>query len=196
MLQPFRPDEENYKYIFSVYGSMHCWERVLYSVITQDEALGDALEEALDDLNVPVSEFCGEAGISESTMYKIMSGHRENIQIQNFKSIVVALRRLEQDQDPGERSVAVITNRESLENTKNRMQVRGYEVTLHGYPCSTVEEAIRQSILAERDGVDSIICGPITAYTVENIVHIPVVGLDVRPDQVKNAVETAINKLE
>jgi len=69
------------------------------------------------------------------------------------------------------------------------------EITINGYPSATVEEALKQSILAERDGVDAIICGPITAYTIEDILYTPVIGLDVSSEQVQNAVETAIKKI-
>jgi predicted transcriptional regulator len=69
------------------------------------------------------------------------------------------------------------------------------KVSINGYPSATVEEALKQSILAERDGVDAIICGPITAYTIEDILYTPVIGLDVSADQIEKAVETAVKKL-
>lgn len=173
---------------------MRQWESVLYSV-PRSEDLSKALSSAFDELNVSVTEFCLDTDLSESTVYKILSGHRKNVQLENFRQIVVRLRQLEQGPETDQRTIAVITNRESLERVQNTYEIGGRQVRLQGYPSSTVEEAIRQSILAERDGVDAIICGPITAYTIENVIHTPVVGLSVETSQITAAVETALNKI-
>jgi len=170
------------------------WERLLYAVVDEEQQFDEALEECLDELNVSVPEFCERADLSESTIYKIVSGHRPNIQLDNFRQIVTAVKHLEQGA-VGERSIAVITNRESLEEIRNTIEMGDQEITINGYPSATVEEALKQSILAERDGVDAIICGPITAYTIEDILYTPVIGLDVSSEQVQNAVETAIKKI-
>jgi len=173
---------------------MHIWEQILHSVVNPDRDLGRALSDAFDELNVSVAEFSEGSGVSESLLYKITSGHRTNIQLDNFRRIVQEVKRLEQGRNPSERSVALITNRESLEQVPNRFVVGDITVALEAYPSSTVEEAIRQSILAERDGVDAIICGPITAYTIEEIVYTPVLGLDVTNEQVEQAIELAVKK--
>jgi len=175
---------------------MKHWETTLYAVVNHDEEFGSVLESSLDELNVSVPEFCEGTDLSESTVYKILSGHRENIQLRNFQRIVRRLRRLEQGRSLNERVVAIITNREALEQVKDEITVAGYDISIQGYPCSTVEEAIRQGIIAERDGVDAIICGPITAYTIENIIYTPVIGLDVRSEQIRDAVETAVSRTE
>lgn len=173
---------------------MHQWERVLYASVNRDENLGDRLEEALSELNVSVADFSEECDVSKSILYKITSEHRQNIQIENFSTIVRTLRRLEKGREPDERVVGIITNRESLEDLRTKHNLDGLEIRLREYPCSTVEEAIKQSILAERDGVDAVICGPITAYTIESIVHTPVIGLSVETDQVHEALRTAVEK--
>jgi len=173
---------------------MHTWERILYSVVNPDGDLGTAVSDAFDELNVSVTEFSEETGISESLLYKITSGHRSNIQLDNFRQIVQELKRLEQGRSGDERSVGLISNRESLEHVRNRLTIDGVDVVLREYPSSTVEEAIRQSIIAERDGVDAIICGPITAYTIEDIVYTPVIGLDITNEQIEQAIELAVEK--
>ena len=173
---------------------MHTWERILYSVVNPDSELSETVSEAFNELNISVSEFSEETGISESLLYKITSGHRTNIQLDNFQHIVQELKRLEQGRNSQERSVAIISNRESLEHIRSYLTIDGYRVDLREYPCSTIEEAIRQSIIAERDGVDAIICGPITAYTIEDIVYTPVIGLDITNEQIEQAIETAVEK--
>jgi predicted transcriptional regulator len=174
---------------------MNQWERLLYSVVDREERLDEVVASCLDELNLSVPEFCAQAELSESTMYKIVSGHRQNIQLDNFQRIVRALKRVEQGREIDERAVAVVTNRESLENIRNTIEMGDYEISIEGYPSATVEEALKQSILAERDGVDAIICGPITAYTLEDVLHTPVVGLDIDPSQIQDAVETTLKKI-
>lgn len=173
---------------------MHTWERILYSVVDPDSDLGKTLSGAFDELNVSVAEFSDRTELSESLLYKITSSHRTNIQLDNFRTIVQELKRLEQGRVDDERAVALISNREALEQIRDRQTVDGVEVVVRAYPSSTVEEAIRQSILAERDGVDAIICGPITAYTIEEIVYTPVIGLDVTNEQIENALKLAVEK--
>lgn len=174
---------------------MREWEAVLFTAAEQDTEIGPVVQRALDELNVSVPEFCEGTELSESTMYKIISGHRTNVQLENFGRIVRRIRRLEQGAETNQRTIGVITNRESFERVRNRLDIGDMEVRLKGYPSATVEEAIRQSILAERDGVDAIICGPITAHTVENLIHVPVVGLSVSAEQIIDAVEIALNKI-
>lgn len=173
---------------------MHDWERILYSVVDPDDGIGTALSESLENLNVSVTEFSERTGVSESLLYKITSGHRTNVQLESLETIVAGVKRIEQGRDADEREVALVSNREALEQIPSTTTIGGLEVRVRGYPSSTIEEAIRQSILAERDGVDAIVCGPITAYTVENILYTPVIGLDIRPEQLEQAVERAVAK--
>jgi predicted transcriptional regulator len=177
------------------YGNMNQWERLLYSVVDREERLDEVVGSCLDELNLSVPEFCEHADLSESTMYKIVSGHRQNIQLDNFQKIVRALKRIEQGRELDERTVAVVTNRESLEEVRSTVEMDDYEISIEGYPSATVEEALKQSIIAERDGVDAIICGPITAYTLEDVLYTPVVGLNVGQDQIEDAVATTLKKI-
>jgi predicted transcriptional regulator len=173
---------------------MKAWERLLYAVVNEEEQFDQALEASLNELDLSVQEFCDRTGLSESSVYKIVSGHRQNIQLDNFRKIVTAIKQIEQD-EMGERSIAVITNRESLEAIRHTIELDNQEISINGYPSTTVEEALKQSIIAERDGVDAIVCGPITAYTIEDILHTPVIGLDVRSEQIQDAVRTAVKKI-
>jgi predicted transcriptional regulator len=170
------------------------WERLLYSVADEDKQFGTVLKHSLDELGVSASDFCDRTDLSESTIYKIVSGHRRNIQLDNFRRILTALKRIEQGVI-SDRSIAVITKRESLEEIRNTIEIDDQEMIIKGYPATTVEEALKQSIIAERDGVDAIICGPITAYTIEDILYTPVIGLDVGSKQIRSAVKTAVKKI-
>jgi predicted transcriptional regulator len=174
---------------------MNQWERLLYSLMDRERHLDEAVAASLDELNLSVPEFCAHSDLSESTIYKVVSGHRQNVQLDTFQKIVRTFKRVEQGRQTSERAVAVVTNRESLENIRNTIEMGDYEISIEGYPSATVEEALKQSILAERDGVDAIICGPITAYTLEDVLQTPVVGLDVGPDQIQDAVETTLKKI-
>lgn len=173
---------------------MNTWEQLLYSVVNPDSDLEIALSDALNTLNISVTEFSDRSDISESLLYKITSGHRTNVQLDTFRRIVEECKQLEQGREASERLIAIISNRESLEHVRERVTIEGTDVAVRAYPSSTVEEAIRQSIVAERDGVDAIICGPITAYTIEDIAYTPVIGLDITNEQIEQAVKLAVKK--
>jgi predicted transcriptional regulator len=173
---------------------MDQWEHVLYSVVQSDKELGDVINSAFQELNISISEFCTQTGMSESTVYKITSGHRDNIQLDVFRKLVSSIRQIEQGQAHDERTVAVISNRKALEGMRTRQEINGMTIRIKGYPSATVEEAIRQGILAERDGVNAIICGPITAYTIEEVEYTPVLGLDITSEQINDALTLAIEK--
>ena len=44
-------------------------------------------------------------------------------------------------------------------------------------PAHTIEEEIIKGVNAEKDGLDAILCGPIAATTIEQVVDVPVGGL-------------------
>jgi predicted transcriptional regulator len=44
-------------------------------------------------------------------------------------------------------------------------------------PAHTIEEEIIKGVNAEKDGIDAILCGPIAATTIEQVVDVPVGGL-------------------
>jgi predicted transcriptional regulator len=174
---------------------MKSWETVMYSLLEEDVPFSEAVTEALDDLGLSVKEFCDETGLSESNVYKVTSGRRENPQLNSVEGIIQGIRDIETSSDRYDYTIAIITNREALEGLGEVIEVEGNEIRLERYPATTVEDAMIQGITAEREGVDAIICGPITAHTLEDVLRIPCIGLHVRSGQLRSAVDTAIDEV-
>lgn len=167
----------------------------MYSLLEDEEEFSEALNDALDELSISVKEFCDKTGLSESNVYKITSGRRSNPQLKSVEEIIQGIRSIETSSDEYDYTIAIITNREALEGLGEVTEVDDKEIHLERYPATTVEDAMIQGITAEREGVDAIICGPITAHTLEDVLRVPCIGLHVRSGQLRSAVDTAIDEV-
>jgi predicted transcriptional regulator len=74
------------------------------------------------------------------------------------------------------------------------MKVGERNVRVKEYPASTMEDAIIAAVKAERDGALALVCAPIVAPTVEQIVRIPV-SVVVPKDSMVRAIEMAASKV-
>ena len=179
---------------------MRVWEKVLYSIVKEglaknEDAFRKELRQALSDLGISAKQFSKIARVSKSTLYKIMSSRKKDIRLSNVREIVLGIKEIEQGKSAKGNVIALIADRGALEGTRKELVVNGHEYQIDGYPATNIEEAIIQGISAERDGVKAIICGPITAYTLEKVVTVPVVSLRLKPDQIQSAIDTAVKKI-
>ncbi len=124
-----------------------------------------------DELSMSLSEFCEVAGLSPSTMYKVLEEKREP-NIRTIRKVVKALRELTGPM--GDHFIAIIASNVSMDGLPETFKVSGRDVSLREYPVNTVEDAIIAAVRAERDGALAIICAPIVAPTIEKILTIPV----------------------
>ncbi len=132
------------------------------------KALRDILE---NELSITVTEFCQVAGISQSTMYKMLEDQREP----NLRTVRAVFKAVKNLMEPNtDDYIAVIASHEVLQNLDKGVDVDGRHVVLKEYPVATVEDAIIAAVRAERDGALAIVCAPIVTPTVEKIVSIPV----------------------
>lgn len=148
------------------------WQQVMQTAGT--EHFGDRLNEALEQQNLSVKEFASKHDLSESTLYKITSGERVNFGVQTLKDIIDALRVEEGYDRP---TIGLITTRDACDRSPNEVTVNGETYQVKPLPAHTIEEEIIKGINAEKDGIDAILCGPIAAATIEQVVDIPVGGL-------------------
>ncbi len=131
-----------------------------------------ALRNILDEeLHMSLNEFCSHAGVSQSTLYKVMEGGREP-NLRTVRDVVKAIRILNPNTDV--RFIAIIAASTALENMPSKLMVNGMRVNVHEYPVSTLEDAILAAVRAERDGALGVVCAPIVAPTIEKILSIPV----------------------
>jgi predicted transcriptional regulator len=115
-------------------------ERVMRAAFQSDENLRKTLKEVLEELGLSAREFSRESGIPPSTLYKILSGHREP-NITTLRQIVKTLRSLEGSEG---NFIAVIAARPVLDKiSEKKMRIGEKLLTLREYSATTIEEAIR-----------------------------------------------------
>jgi predicted transcriptional regulator len=167
-------------------------DELIFGLMRSDEGFREALREILEEkLKLSVPEFCMRTGMSQSTMYKILQDERDP-NLRTVRSVIKAVRKL--DNYPGGAFIAVIASRIVMEKVEERIVVVGERnVRVKEYPASTMEEAIIAAVKAERDGALAIVCAPIIAPTVEQILRIPVTVV-VPKDSMNRAIETAAHK--
>ena len=170
---------------------------LIKAVMESDEAFIKEFARILkDELHLTAAEFSEKSSIPTSTIYKLLSGHREP-NIKTLRQIISVLRKLEA-KEGNEKSgfIAVIAARPVLDIiTEKKLKVKDRLLTIREYSASSVEEAIIAAIKAERDGAKSVVCAPIVSPTIEKVLRIPVATIIPR-DSLFEAIELAARKME
>ncbi|MBK7385547.1 MAG: helix-turn-helix domain-containing protein [Methanothrix sp.] len=167
-------------------------ERVMKASFQSDESLRDTLKEVIGELGLSAREFSRVSEIPQSTLYKILSGHREP-NITTLRQIVRTIRQLE---GPGGDFIAIIAARPVLDKiSEKKMRIGERMLTLREYSATNIEEAIIAAVRAERDGASALVCAPIVSPTVEKLLGIPVATI-IPQESVVRAIEVAARKIE
>ena len=148
------------------------WGYVLRGVVTDE--FDERLSEALDNHNLTIEEFATRYNISESTLYKITSGHRTNFGVDTLRKIIEGL---QNEEGYAESTIGLITTRGACDRAPTRTEIDDVVYHIKPLPAHSIEEEIIKGVRAEREGVDGLVCGPIAASTLEQVVDIPVGGL-------------------
>ncbi len=145
-----------------------------------------------EELHMTAAEFSEKSGIPASTVYKLLSGHREP-NIKTLRQIVRVLRKMEGTEKS--EFIAVIAARPVLDYiTEKKLKVQGRLLTIREYSATSIEDAIVAAIKAERDGAKALVCAPIVSTTVEKVLRIPVTSIMPR-DSLIAAIELAAKKM-
>lgn len=151
------------------------------------------MEEAINACGLTIKEFAAKHDLSESTLYKITSGDRTNIRVETLQSITTALR---EEEGYSNRTLGLITTRGACDRAPSAIQVDDDKTyTVKPLPAQTIEDEIIKGIQAERDGIDGIVCGPIAAVTLEQVVDIPVGGLQFSRELIQSSMEDFTRRL-
>jgi len=157
------------------------------------EEFGELLGEALERQNLTIKEFAERHELSESTLYKITSGERINFGVRTLRAIMEALRSEEGIERP---TIGLITTRDACDRSPSEVTVDGSTYNVKPLPAHTIEEEIVKGVSAEKDGIDAILCGPIAATTIEDVVDVPVGGLQFDESLMVNSLESLTARLE
>ena len=167
-------------------------DRVMRAAFQSDENLREVLRDALSELGLSAREFSKSSGIPQSTLYKILSGHREP-NITTLRQIVKTIRQLEGSDGS---FIAIIAARPVLDAiSEKKTKIGDKMLTLREYSATNIEEAIIAAVRAERDGAAALVCAPIVSPTVEKLLTIPVATI-IPKDSVIRAIEVAARKIE
>lgn len=168
-------------------------EELVSGILRSEEGFREALRHILEEeLKISVPEFCERTSLSPSTIYKILQEQREP-NLRTVRAVIKGVRKL--DANPGGEFIAVIASRPVLNRIEERMMKVGERnVRVKEYPANTMEDAIIAAVKAERDGALALVCAPIVAPTVEQIVRIPV-SVVVPKDSMVRAIEVAASKV-
>ncbi|MDH5361997.1 MAG: transcriptional regulator [Aigarchaeota archaeon] len=151
------------------------WEKVVHASLESDDSFRRSLRDSLERLGADMRQLSRLSGVSESSLYKIMSGERANPRLSTYRRIVNSLRELEGGRIPAEPFIAIIAARPTLDAVQRKyVEVAGRRVELREYAATSMEEVIVAAVRAEREGAQAIVCAPIVSTTVEKITKIPV----------------------
>ncbi len=162
------------------------------SILESDETFRETLKRILKtELGMSIPEFSKKSGISQSTIYKIISENREP-NLRTLRQIVSAIRKIEGLKS--EPFIAIIVARSVLNKIEERrMKISGKELMIREYPANSMEETIISAIKAERDGAVAVVCAPIVSTTIEKVLRIPVATI-MPKDSMKEAIKLAAKK--
>ena len=162
------------------------------SILESDDAFRETLKKILKvDLGMSIPEFSKKSGLSQSTIYKIISENREP-NLRTLRQIIMAIRKIEGLKN--ESFIAVVVARSVLNKIEERtLKIKGKSITIREYPANSMEETIISAIKAERDGAVAVVCAPIVSTTIEKILRIPVATI-MPKDGLTDAIELAARK--
>ncbi len=168
-------------------------DELVRAAIESDEAFIKEFGRIIkEELRMTAAEFSQRSGIPPSTIYKLLSGHREP-NIKTLRQIVSVLRKMEGTEKS--EFIAVIAARPVLDYiTEKKLKVKGRLLTIREYSATSMEEAIVAAIRAERDGAKAVVCAPIVATTIEKVLRIPVATI-MPKDSLIEAIELAAKKM-
>lgn len=168
-------------------------DELIRAAVESDDAFMKEFSRIIrEELRMTAAEFCERSGMPQSTVYKLLSGHREP-NIKTLRQIVSALRKMEGKEKT--EFIAVIAARPVLDYiTEKKLKVKGRLLTIREYSATSMEEAIIAAIRAEREGAKALVCAPIVSTTVEKVLRIPVATI-MPKDSLIEAIELAAKKM-
>lgn len=158
-----------------------------------DDDFGEELKESISNLGMSIKEFSKKSNIPESTLYKIISGERDDYRVSTLRKIINTIKEMEGYTE--ENIIGIITSRGALDLVKREIEVDDTKIKVKEFPATTIEEEIIQGVKAEKEGIKGIVCGPLAATTLEKVVDIPVTALRFEEGPLQNSIERLGRKI-
>jgi predicted transcriptional regulator len=166
---------------------------ILAASLRSDAELAKELRRVLDELGISASKFSKMSGIPLSTIKKVLRG-RGGVTLSTLRKILRAIEQIEgRSAKPFVAVIAAVTTLSKLRSLSFKFQEQ--VVAVKEYGVSSLDEAIKASLRAQSDGAAAIVCAPIVAQLIKDVVSIPIVTLDVCGEDIERAVRTAVQKV-
>lgn len=166
--------------------------RVLLASLKSDEELAKELKRTLEDLGISINKFSALSGIPLSTIKRALRGR--GVTLSTFRKILRTVELVEGGpKKPFIAVVAAVTTLTRLRSLALRLQDR--VIAIKEYGVSTLDEAIKAALRAQTDGAAAIVCAPIVAHLIKDLVSVPIVTLDVCSEDLERAVRIAAEKI-
>ncbi len=167
--------------------------QLLQSFIRGNEEFIREFKNILKQHNTTIKEFAKKANIPENTIYKITTDKSKDFRTSTLRNIITTIKKIE---GSDEEFIAVITSRGVLDRiTIANTKLKGTIIKLKEFPALTIEEVITNAVKAEKLGAKGIVCGPIAAASIRNIVNIPIAAIHLDEKGVKKALENISGKI-
>lgn len=167
--------------------------KILLASLKSDEELAKELRRVLEDLGISVSRFSTISGIPLSTIKKILRG-QGGVTLSTLRKALKAVELLDGGpKKPFVAIIAAVTTLSRLRSLTLRLQER--IIAVKEYGVSTLDEAIKAALRAQSDGAAAIVCAPIVAHFIKDVVSVPIVTLDVCDEDIERAIKIAAEKI-
>jgi len=154
------------------------WEDLAKSSLDSNESFQKTLKEILKKLRLDtkeLSELSELSGISESSLYKIISGKRPNPRLSTYRRIINSIKKLEGHEEKNKPFIAIIAARSTLDAIQEgHIEIENKSISLKEYAAMTIEDAIVAAIHAQNEGAQAIVCAPIVGSIIEKVIKIPI----------------------
>lgn len=173
------------------------WWKIAYAALKGDKEFALELRRSLSEMDLTVKQFSVKTSISQSELYKILSGKRGNLKMETFRKIVGFLEKTERASKVGKAGpmVGLIAFQSVLEDLPRGAADLTGDYQVREYPARTFEDCLVAAIEAEKDGASAVICAPVLASLIERVVNIPVVTMRPTQEVLVESIRKALSKV-
>jgi len=151
-------------------------------------------KEYLKREGVSINEFSKESRIPLNTLYKLTSSQDKDFRISTLRQLYQSIDKLSGLDKP---FVALISSRGVLDRVRMKsFNVGGKDVFIREYPSLSIEEVLKSAVRAEKDGALGVICGPIAASIIGDVLSIPISSIYLDEEGVQKAITVISNKIQ
>ncbi|MDI9619454.1 MAG: hypothetical protein QFX33_01320 [Candidatus Nezhaarchaeota archaeon] len=167
--------------------------KILLAALNSDEELAREMKAFLDNFQLSVDKFSRLSGMPSSTIKKILKA-RGGITLSTLRKILETINAMEKMPDvPFIAVIAAVTTLSKVRALSVRLQQA--TIVVREYGVSTLDDAIKAALKAQSEGAAAIVCAPIVAHLIKDVVSIPIVTLDVCDEDLERAVKIAAEKV-